>query len=79
MATHRSLRRHPGLRWFNIPLFVASIAGTVVIVALALGFYTWWAFAISGVVGIVLGVPLGIWVTNAIKRAGSAWPPERLG
>ncbi|MEZ5779125.1 MAG: hypothetical protein R3E44_12270 [Paracoccaceae bacterium] len=65
------------LRTFMVVLWVLSIAGAVVVAALSLGWVGWWPFIVAGVVGLVLGVPAGIWSARRIKREDPNWPPER--
>ncbi len=67
------------LRTFTVTLWVACIAGVVVIAALSLGWVGWMPFALAGLVGLVLGVPLGIWNARKIKHDDPAWPPVSQG
>lgn len=65
----------PPLRALLITLWVACVGGAVVIAGLALGHYSWMTFAVGGVAGLVLGIPLALanWVwlrPNAARRAG---------
>ena len=50
----------PHLRLLLISLWTSSIAGTVVIAALTMGFYGWKTFLWAGVVGLVIGVPAAL-------------------
>ncbi|PTX04021.1 hypothetical protein [Pararhodobacter aggregans] len=59
------------LRSTMATLAVACIAGALVIAGLAFGWYDWRLFALAGVAGLVIGVPLGI----AIARRMRAQPP----
>ena len=59
-------------------LWVACIAGVVVIVLLSSGWTGWKTFAIAGVIGLLIGIPAGIWSASHIKREDPGWPPERL-
>lgn len=65
------------LRTLMVALWVACVAGAVLIVFLSLASITWVAFVVSGVVGILVGVPAGLWTAKAIKRDDPNWPPER--
>ena len=67
------------LRTFMVVLWAACIAGAAVIAALSLGWVGWMAFAVSGALGLILGVPLGLWTAHKIKRDDPAWPPRRDG
>lgn len=59
------------------PLFGAiwavCAAGVVVIAALSLGWTSWVAFAVAGVVGLVVGVPAGIWNARKLRRDDPNW------
>lgn len=67
------------LRTVMVALWVVCIAGAAVIAALSYGWVGWMAFVVSGVIGLVLGVPLGIWSARQIKREDPLWPPRRSG
>ncbi len=67
------------LRTFMVVIWVLCIAGAAVIAALSYGWVGWVAFVVSGIVGVVLGVPLGIWTAKQIKREDPAWPPRDRG
>ena len=62
------------LRSILAALWVPCIAGAMVIILLSLGWTGWITFAVSGAVGIVLGVPAGIWTARKIKRQDPGWP-----
>ncbi len=64
------------LRTIMIVLWVTSIAGAAVTALLALGWVTWVAFVVSGIVGLGLGFPAGIWTARMIKREDPEWPPH---
>ena len=64
------------LRTFMIVLWVACIAGAAVVAALSLGWVGWVPFAASGVLGLVLGIPIGLWSARRIKKEDPAWPRE---
>ncbi len=65
------------LRLLMIAIWVACVTGTAVVVFLSLEWVTWIAFAAAGVLGLVIGVPAGIWSARAIKRDDPNWPPKR--
>jgi hypothetical protein len=59
-----------------VSLWVACIAGAAVIAALSLGWVGWTAFATSGAIGLVAGIPLGLWSARRIKKDDPHWPPR---
>lgn len=65
------------LRSFLVALWVPCIAGAMVILLLSLGWTGWITFVVSGAVGLVIGVPAGIWTARKIKRQDPGWPPRR--
>lgn len=60
-----------------IVLWVSCVAGAAVIAFLAAGWVSWVAFAAAAVVGLVVGVPAGIWTARRIKVDDPNWPPYR--
>ncbi|MEQ8291068.1 MAG: hypothetical protein RIA08_02590 [Roseovarius sp.] len=46
----------------------ACVAGAALIGAFTLGYYSFWAFLVCGVIGLVTAYPLGFWISRAIKR-----------
>ena len=62
-----------GWRLMLGPLWGVCIAGTVLIVCLAAGWYTWRAFALAGVIGVVTAIPLGIWNARKLRRDDPGW------
>lgn len=62
-----------GWRLVLIPLWALCIAGAVVIAFLAMGWYSWAAFALAGLVGLAIGVPVGIWNTKKVRRDDPQW------
>lgn len=50
----------PYLRIFLIHLWVACVAGAVVIAGLALGLFSIWTFVWAAVIGLVIGIPAGM-------------------
>jgi hypothetical protein len=65
------------LRYLLVVIWVACIAGAFVIGAMTFGWVGWRMFVAAGVVGLVLGVPAGIWNARYIKREDPMWPPRR--
>lgn len=69
----------PYLRLLLVHLWVACVAGAALIAALAMGYVSVWAFVWSGIVGLVIGVPVGLlnWVylrPNRSWQIGWTWP-----
>lgn len=58
-------------------LTMLCLAGAALIAAFSLGIYTWSAFLISAVIGLALGLPLGWWITRAIKKDDPNWRARR--
>lgn len=67
------------LRTFMVFMWVTSVAGAAVIALLSIGWFSWVSFPVSGVVGLAVGVPAGLWTAYAIKREDPNWPPKRIG
>ena len=67
----------PPLRTLMVALWILCLAGAVLVVLMSIGEVTWISFAISGVLGVILGVPAGLWTAHAIKRDDPNWPPRR--
>ena len=65
------------LRSIMVVLWVVCVAGSALIALLSFGAVTWVSFAISGVVGLIVGFPAGLWTARAIKRDDPNWPPQR--
>ncbi len=70
------MKRKTRLSWLLAVLSVACVAGAAYIVALTLGYYNVWAVAVSGAIGLVVGWPLGVWLSKRIKREDPDWPPH---
>ena len=49
----------------------------VVIAGLALGLFTWVTFVVAGVVGLVVGIPAGLWNTKKVRRDDPDWKTDR--
>lgn len=64
-----------GWKLLFIPLWALCIAGAVVIAGLAVGLMSWWTFVIAGIVGLVIGVPAGIWNVRKVRREDPDWGP----
>ena len=54
----------PPLRTLLVSLWVACLAGAVVIAGLVLGQYSWTTFFLAGIIGLLVGIPAGLanWV-----------------
>ena len=66
-----------GWKLLLIPIWALSIAGAVVIAGLSIGAVSWVTFAVAAVVGLVLGIPAGIWNTRKIRREDPNWENGR--
>ncbi|MBV7380805.1 hypothetical protein [Maritimibacter dapengensis] len=66
-----------GWKLLLIPIWALSIAGAVVIAGLSIGAISWVTFAVAAVVGLVLGIPAGIWNTRKIRREDPNWENGR--
>jgi len=66
-----------GWRLVFIPLWAMCIAGAALILFLALAWFSAWAFLVAGLVGLVLGVPLGLWQTKQVRREDPTWSERR--
>ena len=64
------------LRSILAALWVPCIAGAAVIILLSIGWTGWPIFAVSGALGLLLGIPAGIWTARQIKREDPGWPDE---
>ncbi|MCA0206453.1 hypothetical protein [Pararhodobacter sp.] len=71
------------LRSTMATLAVSCIAGAVVIAGLAVGWYDWRLFVLAGALGLVTGVPLGIYIARRMRAQpplprpeGAAYDPE---
>ena len=54
----------------------SSIAGAAVIVALALGYYSWVSIAICVAIGALVAWPTGRMISRRIKRNDPEWNPR---
>lgn len=64
----------PPLRTFLVALWVACLAGAVVVAGLVMGQYSWTTFFLAGVIGLLVGIPAGIatWARLRPDRAREA-------
>lgn len=63
------------LRTIMVSLWVSSLAGAIVVGFLSAGWVGWMPFVLAGVIGLVLGVPAGLYTARKIKRDDPDWPP----
>ncbi|OWY01500.1 MULTISPECIES: hypothetical protein [Thioclava] len=70
-----------GWRLLFIPLWVLCIAGAVVTAFLAFDWMNWQAFVVAGLIGLLVGVPAGLWNTFKVRREDPDWKrsPSRSG
>jgi hypothetical protein len=66
----------PYLRSTIVPLAVGCITGAVIIAGLTAGYYGWQVFALAGVMGVALGVPLGLWNVRRMRATAPLIRPE---
>ncbi|WP_146195145.1 hypothetical protein [Pararhodobacter marinus] len=64
------------LRSTMATIAAACVAGAVVIVGLALGYIDWRLFAAAAVIGVVVGVPVGIWIAHRMRATPPLPRPE---
>ncbi|MFN4100795.1 MAG: hypothetical protein ACK4GT_13545 [Pararhodobacter sp.] len=57
-------------------LTAACVAGGVVVGGLVAGWYDWRLFVLAGVVGLVVGIPLGIWIAFMMRVQPPLAQPE---
>jgi hypothetical protein len=50
----------PHLRFLLVSLWTSSIAGAVLIAGLSMGYYGWSTFLWAGLIGLLIGVPAGL-------------------
>lgn len=64
----------PPLRTLLVTLWVACIAGALVIAGLSLGYYGWRTFAVAAAGGLLVGLPAGLanWAYLRPNRARAA-------
>lgn len=65
-----------GWKLLFIPLWTLCLAGAFLIGFMAFGWVSWSAFVVAGALGLIIGVPAGIWQTRYIRREDPAWPPK---
>ena len=51
----------------------ACIAGAALVTFFIFGWYSWWAFATAGVIGLVLAFPVGKMISRWIKKSDPTW------
>lgn len=56
----------------------AAVTGTLVIVVLALGWYSWPAIGGAALVGFLLSWPASYWVSRRIKANDPDWDETRV-
>jgi hypothetical protein len=66
----------PYLRSTILPLTVGCIAGAVVIAGLTAGIYSWKLFAAAIAIGVVTGVPFGLWSVRRMRATPPIPRPE---
>jgi hypothetical protein len=66
----------PYLRSTILPLTVGCIAGAAVIVGLTAGYYSWQLFAVACAIGLVVGVPVGLWSVRRMRATRPLTRPE---
>lgn len=62
-----------GWRLLFIPLWAMCIAGAFLTAFLAAGWIGWQSFAIAAGIGLLLGVPGGLWNTYKVRRDDPGW------
>lgn len=65
------------LRTLMITLWMLCAAGGAIVVALSVGAAQPMDFFLAGLVGLVVGIPAGLWTAREIKRDDPNWPPHR--
>jgi ABC-type proline/glycine betaine transport system permease subunit len=68
--------KFPYLRSTIVPLSIGCVAGVVVIAGLTAGYYGWQLFVIAGIIGVLIGVPFGIWSVRRMREADALTRPE---
>lgn len=54
-------------------IWVFCLTGTALIVFFVAGWYSPWAFATAGALGLVIGVPAGMWNARKVRREDPNW------
>lgn len=65
------------LRYYLAVLVGVSVAGTAIIVAFTMGFYSPVAIGVCVALGLVSAWPGGFWLARWIKRDDPAWDHRR--
>ena len=58
----------PPLRSLIVSIWVMCAAGAALIAGMVMGYVDWQVFAVAAVVGLVVGVPGGLWSARAMRR-----------
>ncbi|MBS8229014.1 hypothetical protein [Vannielia litorea] len=66
-----------GWRLVFVPLAVACIAGAALVLFLAMAWVSAAAFGTAALIGLVLGVPFGLWATKKLRRDDPEWSERR--
>lgn len=67
-----------GWKLLFIPLWGLPAAGAYITMALSMGMTSVWTFIIGGIVGLVIGIPAGIWTANKVRRDDPDWGDPRV-
>lgn len=65
-----------GWRLVFAPLWTLCLAGAALIAFFTIGWYDWAAFATAAAIGLMAGIPAGIWNAHKVRRDDGAWPRE---
>lgn len=62
---------------FYMALMAAwALAGTFVIIAFLLGYYTVWGIVVAAGLGFLLAYPVGYWISRKVKEDDPNWNPR---
>ncbi len=61
------------LAYFIAHMAGASIAGAALIVFFIFGWYSWWAVATAGIIGLLMAWPVGKLISVRIKKDDPNW------
>ncbi|MCF3594236.1 hypothetical protein LZG00_09515 [Rhodobacteraceae bacterium LMO-12] len=62
-----------GWKLIFTPLWVLCVAGAALVGFFVVGWYSWAAFVTAGVIGLVVGIPAGVWNTRKVRREDPNW------